>query len=715
LTYQPNKGPKVQLELKLKQRASEPSTRCATAFGALWQSTWIANVDATFFLTYGVGNVVLHGRDGETQTYYIASGQTESGLGYFSHAKIKWVTSGGTTLGFDLVLPGGQEERCRFRAGNLKQFFLKEIADAQGQVVTLNYDTIADPDDPEVKLRTVVDADGNTFTLNYNNTTDPTFVTSVSSTVAGTAYFAYDDDIHLTDLTDTAGITSELTYDGNGCPLTLKTPYGTTEFVVGDNESGFPVRTALITDADGSQQLYAYIYGAGPNADPPTPSGTPIGTLDVGYSLSRNSFHWGRAQVPQLSTLTIGDITFADVNLARVRHWLMREGAEGNTPSHTISWEIAPSPDGTLQGQSTWYDYPDKSIPSVQGSQLLPGVIARVMPDSTTWYQYFTRNSLGEVTQSIEKWVAGGGAQYRTNTYTYAANGMDVVQHVGPDGAVEQWSYNAYHQPLYHTNALNEITSYTYNGNQQLATVTSPSGLVATYTYNATTAALEKIVESISGTGISTNTFARYLGQTQVRAGLNGVNVTNTTTVTVSTDSRGLVVTNILDSLSRPWERRSSGLIELSHYELFPSQSYSDSTGGNLILDRTALVSVVGGTNYTTNTWTYDAVRRLAYEGDSVGTLTAWQYCDCGGPSQITRGYGLSLAETNTNAFNTVGWRTNVWFPGAGSVSHTYDLLGRVLTTTDALGSSTNVYDNLGRLIEVKNAFGTVESRTCDV
>ncbi len=412
-------------------------------------------------------------------------------------------------------------------------------------------------------------------------------------------------------------------------------------------------------------------------------------------------------------------MTTADIKLARVRHWLGFEDDHGNTPVHTLSWEIEPSPDGTLEGQSTWYDYPDKPDPSMQGSSILPSVIARVMPPingtNSTWYKYLIRNDLGRVTQSIEKWDVGGSPQYRTNAYTYDANGIDLIQHTGPDGAVDKWGYNSYHQPLYHTNALGGITSYTYNGNRQLASVTSPSGLVTTHTYNGSTFALEKSVESISGTPISTNTFARYPGQTYIRAGLNGVNVTNATTWLVTTDPRGLVVTNIIDSLGRLWERRSSGLVELSHYELFPSQSYSDSTGGKLILDPTALVKVVGGTNYSTNTWTYDAVRRLAYEEDALGTYTAWQYCDCGGPTQITRGYGLSLAETTTNAFNLVGWKTHTWFPGKGGVTNTFDLLGRVMTTTDALGSITNTYDNLGRLTLVKNAAGTVESRTYDV
>lgn len=134
--------------------------------------------------------------------------------------------------------------------------------------------------------------------------------------------------------------------------------------------------------------------------------------------------------------------------------------------------------------------------------------------------------------------------------------------------------------------------------------------------------------------------------------------------------------------------------------------------GGSAKGSDPALVRVVGGTNYATNSWTYDARRRVTFETDPAGTITAWQYCDCDGVSQITRGHGLGLAETTSNTFNMVGWKTATAFPGFGSVSHEYDLLGRLRVTTDALGSTTNTYDNLGRWVQQRNAFGVVEFRT---
>jgi RHS repeat-associated protein len=723
LIYVPNKGPQVRLELKYKQRAEPPPDHLLTQFGALWQSSWIARVGAERISeTNQPNDITLYSRDGSEYAFSISAGQLESTINYFDHSRIKWAWTGSNTLGFDLILPTGQQERYRFRAGNTHVFYLSEIVDAKGHAVTLNYDAISDPIYPEIKLRTVVDADGNTFTLNYGNTTNTNLVTSVSSTVAGTVQLWYDDNVHLTDITDTSGITSSLTYGTIGWPETLVTPYGTTYFVLDDASTGMtervpPNRYALILEPDGGQQLYAYsdeVYTEYTVADPPTPTGTPLDTFEYLGSPYRMSFHWGRTQVPLLSTLDLTQMESSDFKLAKVNHWLGYLSEHGGTPVNTLSWEVEPSPDGVLAGQSTWYDHEDKASPSIQGSEILPAVVARVMPDSTTWYTYYTRNSIGKVTQSIEKWVSGGVAQYRTNSYSYAANGIDMLQHNGATGAAETWSYNAHHQVLYHTNALGEVTSFTYNGNQQLATRTTPAGLVSTYTYNGGTAALEKIVDSASSVAVSTNLLAKYVGQNYIRPGLNGVNVTNTTTWIVTTDPRGLVVTNIYDSLGRHWERRSAGLIELTHYELFPSQSYSYSTGGKLILDKTAFVRVVGGTNFSTNSWTYDTLRRVNFEEDALGTLSLRLYCDCGSPSQITMGYGLSLAETTTNAYNLVGWKTGTWLPGLGSTSYTYDSLGRVLTVTDSLGSTTNTYDNLGRVTTVKNAFGTVESRVYD-
>ena len=108
---------------------------------------------------------------------------------------------------------------------------------------------------------------------------------------------------------------------------------------------------------------------------------------------------------------------------------------------------------------------------------------------------------------------------------------------------------------------------------------------------------------------------------------------------------------------------------------------------------------VVGGTNYATNSWTYDARRRVTFETDPAGTITAWQYCDCDGASQITRGYGLGLAETTTNTYDNLGRWVQQRNAFGVVESRTYRFDDQVLTSTDRNGvTTTNAYDALGRI-----------------
>src|SRR5437667_8254393 len=85
--------------------------------------------------------------------------------------------------------------------------------------------------------------------------------------------------------------------------------------------------------------------------------------------------------------LTLFD--WGDFKKARIRHWL---ATWDSTYSHydTLSVEQAPSPDGTTEGALVWYDYAGKpsGLNGERGIQIMPSIIARVMPDGTTWYQY---------------------------------------------------------------------------------------------------------------------------------------------------------------------------------------------------------------------------------------------------------------------------------------------------------------------------------------
>src|SRR5207244_12365938 len=77
-------------------------------------------------------------------------------------------------------------------------------------------------------------------------------------------------------------------------------------------------------------------------------------TLNTTFMNTNNSFHWNRQQYAALNSTFLSsgnfnDLTVADYNIARMRHWL-------NTPDDTkaagtLSMQREPSPDGTIRGQ----------------------------------------------------------------------------------------------------------------------------------------------------------------------------------------------------------------------------------------------------------------------------------------------------------------------------------------------------------------------------
>jgi hypothetical protein len=80
-----------------------------------------------------------------------------------------------------------------------------------------------------------------------------------------------------------------------------------------------------------------------------------------------------------------------------------------------------PSPDsgGTIDGQKTWYDYAGKTNSEYEGTQFLPLLTAKVLPDGTTAFVWRTRNSLGAVTTNISTYSVGSTVALRTNIYTF--------------------------------------------------------------------------------------------------------------------------------------------------------------------------------------------------------------------------------------------------------------------------------------------------------
>jgi len=413
-------------------------------------------------------------------------------------------------------------------------------------------------------------------------------------------------------------------------------------------------------------------------------TGTLPNTLDNIDQWNRNSFHWGPLQHASLSTNYTqsgqpSNLTTNDYNLATLRHWLI-DWVSGNA-GDALSLERAPSPDagGTIPGQLTWYDYAGKPANHsyrYAGSTDLPSFIARVMPDGTSWYQNFQRNTYGWPTNIIDGWANASGPQSRTNTYTYAANAVDLLGATNALGVQTAANlFNNNHQVTSSFDALNELTSYTYDGSNRLFTVTTPSGLVTSNTYGA-----DGFTAQTAGLGLRTNSYTWASGLVYTHA-----------------NELGLTTTHYWDALQRP-----------------VTTVYPDSTTLTYAYCGLDLASPKDRLNYT-NGYLHNGIRQRIWETNANGIVTAYVYCECGALQYVTNACGVPGVQAVTQFFyDNQGRLTQVIYPDMTVVTRGYDALGQLTSVNDGVGTTTNTYDNLGRLTTVSNAFGRVKAAAYD-
>lgn len=425
-----------------------------------------------------------------------------------------------------------------------------------------------------------------------------------------------------------------------------------------------------------------------------------LALFDSDAAIWRNSYHWTAQQyasvVANNATFAASgdpmDLVKADYLRARYRHWLHGRWSYEDVVD-TLSHERPASADGgATLGPTTWYDYPERWDAVFAGTSRRPTLIARRMLDgdfiyggSSTWATRLERDEWGNVTNRIERWYDLDASEYRTRTNSYQyVNDHDLRVHRGPDGAIEAgYSYDAAHPhlPVAVTNAVGEITRYYYDSAQRLIGVARPSGLNSTNLFGQNDF-LQYAIDFMGTTPLRTNSYTWSNGQ-----------------VLTHTDPRGLTLTYTRDALGRPTRIDYS---DDSSYELF---SYTRAGDGAILPVVTYHRDRRGGETY----YTYAAANRLDTVTDPLGRVTAYSYCTCGSPSQVTRGHGTPIAETTTYDHDQVGRLRVSTTPDGVSTTNTYDALGRLFIRSDAVGSITNWYDNLGRLHLVQNAAGDVQ------
>ncbi len=205
-----------------------------------------------------------------------------------------------------------------------------------------------------------------------------------------------------------------------------------------------------------------------------------------------------------------------------------------------------------------WSRYPGQAATGdLIGWATTPSEVARVVEDGTTQRTRTTVNAQGQVTARTD-------AVGRQTTYTYAANGIDLLEVRQTTGGANDLlasygSYTAGHQPQTITDGAGQTTTLSYTAAGQVATVTNARQETTTYAYN-TGGQLTSVTGPVAG---ATTTYT-YDGYGRVR--------------TVTAD--GATVTTEYDVFDRPtavWY--ADGTVERTTYDRLDVVTQADRLG----------------------------------------------------------------------------------------------------------------------------------------
>ena len=374
-------------------------------------------------------------------------------------------------------------------------------------------------------------------------------------------------------------------------------------------------------------------------------------------------------------------MTTNDYLKARLHHWL--KAAADNTVSETLSFVRDPSPDGTTPGQKTWLDYAYKPASNYQGANAVPGVVAQILPDSTTGYSYNSLNPWCLPYLSTSTYSSGATVGTRSLTRIYANNNLDLLEVLDHNTSVVA-AYGVdttYHLVTALTNALG-VTRYTYDAAQRLTSIVQPSGLLVTNLYFNTAADSNRLQTTIlydapGGAPLATNAYTYWP---------NGL-------VYAHTDPRDLTTLSSWDDFGR--------LTAVT----YPDGSYRSNVYTRL--DLTATRDRLGNWTY----YGYDNLRRQTSVTNSRGHVTLTSYCGCGSPESVSNAFGVT-----TMIYDNAGRLVTHIDPATNVLHYAYSATGQLTNLTDALGhSTTNVYNNQGLLIAVKGPGGLLQSNVFDI
>jgi RHS repeat-associated protein len=687
LTYKTSFGGSIGFGAAYKQRNSRSTTN-VFGLGTYWECSWLSYVTYTTNGTNVSATKLFVKMGGERN--YTADGNTKE---FKSTTTMTVLRDGSNNVtGFQINKPSGGRDIYSYLlnlASTNNYALLTQEISAIGLTNKFEYDTLSNV----VRLRKMIDYDNRTNTIYYDGTFTAQ-IKAVTNHYNSGATFAYSSGGILTQIVNMGNLTSKFVYDAQGLVTNIITDYGTTKFKTTTNsyEAGYNLggtnkanRSVQVTGANAStKQLFLYrdrssdlFSNSYPTNEVPVTS--PLTNVDA-----RNSFHWSPKQFEALSNgyLNSGnpdDLTTNDFKLATVKHWLRGYNNEASV-SESLSIIRGGSPNGTANGQKTWFDYAGKvSVGGTnwgsRGTNAAPLFSALVLPDGNSRYTYTELNKWEKPT--IQKSTYGTATPPATRMYTstYSSDGLDLITLRGPSNELlSSNAYNSYHQIVTNYNALNYMTRSAYDSGHRLITQYDHNGLETDYTYYSSgdhVGWLHKIEKY--------DPYPDQFYYTNVFTYTNGNLLT-------SLDARGNTITNTWDSLLR---------VSMRSFENGTLTNYFN------VLD---LVQSVNRVN-STNTVTFDSMRLMTNNVDSRGKTNCFGYCGCGALERITNALGQVYCLDYDNLQNQIAFTV----PDLSTVEYEYNSLNQLTKVSDPGGNcTTNYYDNNGLAICSSNAFGRV-------
>jgi RHS repeat-associated protein len=492
---------------------------------------------------------------------------------------------------------------------------LIQTTDPLDDVWTYTYDAVGN-------RTSMTDPNGNLTQYQYDGLNR---LIKTTDALHGTVATSYDDDGNVLQVTDQNGHTTQYQYDVRSRMTKMTDALGKTETYTYDADNN---RTSS-TDRNGHTTTYTY---------------------DTRDRLIRITDALGHS-----SSTTYDPVG----NLSSVTD------ANGHTTTYQYDALNRRTKMTDALGEVTTYGYDliGASVCSQCTGPTLGSSKVTKQTDANGKVIYYTYDGLDRQVLEIRK--QGGTAFVITSsdavtTYSYDAmsNRLSMTE---PDGNTTSYSYDALNRQVKIVNAAGDTTLTAYDPVGNVHSTTTPNSDITTNTYDA----LNRLVQQVDSQALVQTTTYDPVGNVLSRLDGNG----NGPSYAYDADNRAVTITDALGK---------------------PTQCAYDPVGNELsVTDR----------NGNLTSYTYDAINRRITMTDAQPATTRYQYDNVGNLITLTDANGHATSYT----YDAVNRRLSEKYPGLthNTVTYTYDAIGNRISRTDQKGQTTTyTYSDLYFLLQ---------------